>query len=280
MTQQTPWHDEWVRVDQSSDPAWFIRYLDAARVRHLEQIRQDPRQYFSYLDLHEGQAVLDVGCGVGTLLHGLAQLVGPAGRVVGVDASAVMIAEARKRAEGLGLPLEFQQGDVYALDVPADTFDRCNAANLFVHLRDPLRGLSELIRVTRPGGRVAILEVDWETQIVDVGTRAVTRKILNGYCDGYAHGWIGRQLPAMFMEAQLTSITIRPMTVMLGPEQWRDPAMGLLMSVDRAQEAGTITTDERLAWLEDFERRAQSGRFFAAFTYFRVVGTKPERSPA
>jgi hypothetical protein len=124
---------------------------------------------------------------------------------------------------------------------------------------------------------VAILEADWETQVVDVGERAVTRKILNGYCDGYAHGWIGRQLPAMFAEGQLASITVRPMTVMLGPEQWRDPAMGLLTSVDRAQQAGAITADERSAWLEDFERRAQSGRFFAAFTYFRVMGTKPER---
>jgi SAM-dependent methyltransferase len=61
------------------------------------------------LDLRAGERVLDVGCGSGDAARGLAALVGPGGRVVGVDRSETMIREARRRLAGRALPVAFQQ---------------------------------------------------------------------------------------------------------------------------------------------------------------------------
>ena len=68
--------------------------------------------------MQPGHRLLDAGCGTGGGAAALAELVGSSGWVVGVDASAAMIAEAQRRATGLGLPVEFEVGDVHRLLVP------------------------------------------------------------------------------------------------------------------------------------------------------------------
>ena len=69
-----------------------------------------------------GDHLLDAGCGAGADVFALAALVGPTGQVVGVDRSAVMVAQARERAAGSGLPVDFRVGDITALDFPDNTF--------------------------------------------------------------------------------------------------------------------------------------------------------------
>lgn len=77
-----------------------------------------------------GEAILEVGCGPGTDLFDLVERVGPVGQLVGLDASEVMIAEARRRASALGLPIVFEVADVQALPFEDDSFDACRAARL------------------------------------------------------------------------------------------------------------------------------------------------------
>ncbi|HZR50031.1 MAG TPA: methyltransferase domain-containing protein [Streptosporangiaceae bacterium] len=73
-------------------------------------------------------------------------LFGPAGRLVGLDASEAMTAEARRRASACHLPLTFEVGDVQALRFPDATFDACRAARLLEHLPDAGRASSEMAR--------------------------------------------------------------------------------------------------------------------------------------
>jgi cyclopropane fatty-acyl-phospholipid synthase-like methyltransferase len=88
-------------VDHTTDPDFFVRYLDTAGTQ--EQIQTFKRRTFELLEVKAGYHLLDVGCGTGDDVRALAPLVGSTGRVVGVDHSGTMIAEARKRAEGLNL---------------------------------------------------------------------------------------------------------------------------------------------------------------------------------
>jgi ubiquinone/menaquinone biosynthesis C-methylase UbiE len=107
--------------------------------------------------LHPGQRLLDVGCGPGTITTDLAARVAP-GEVVGIDASAEVITEARR----LSAPgVSFRTGDVYALDLPDGSFDVVHAHQVLQHLTDPVQALREMRRVLAPGGLLAVRDSDY-----------------------------------------------------------------------------------------------------------------------
>jgi len=102
-----------------------------------------------------GSSVLDVGCGPGTITIDIAQQVAPA-RVLGIDASADVIAEATRAAAQAGVDnVGFAVGDVYALDHRDHTFDVVHAHQVLQHLADPVAALREMRRVCDPNGVVA-----------------------------------------------------------------------------------------------------------------------------
>jgi 2-polyprenyl-3-methyl-5-hydroxy-6-metoxy-1,4-benzoquinol methylase len=110
--------------------------------------------------LRAGLDLLDVGCGPGTITVDLAARVAP-GRVVGLDVSAAPLAEARELAERTGTAVTFVQGDVYALAEPDAAFDVVHAHQVLQHLTDPVAALREMARVCRPGGVIAVRDVDY-----------------------------------------------------------------------------------------------------------------------
>src|SRR5262245_54965706 len=105
-------------VDRAGDPGALVSYLDT--VTALDAARAYKRQSFVRLGLQDGQSVLDVGCGAGDDLRALAALVGPTGRVVGVESSAEMLAQARERTRGL--PVDVRMGHAQRLDFPDGSF--------------------------------------------------------------------------------------------------------------------------------------------------------------
>ncbi len=111
--------------------------------------------------LKPGMALLDCGCGPGTITVGLAEAVAP-GLVVGVDVapSQVQLAEETVAVRGL-MNVRFEVASVYRLPFSDGTFDLVFAHALFEHLSEPLAALEELRRVLRPGGLVALASPDW-----------------------------------------------------------------------------------------------------------------------
>jgi ubiquinone/menaquinone biosynthesis C-methylase UbiE len=112
--------------------------------------------------LRVGARVLDVGCGPGTITVDLADRVAP-GDVVGIDASADVIAQAQELlAGGAHANVTFRTGDVYALDVADASVDLVHAHQVLQHLTDPVRALAEMRRVLAPGGIAAARDSDYE----------------------------------------------------------------------------------------------------------------------
>jgi ubiquinone/menaquinone biosynthesis C-methylase UbiE len=111
--------------------------------------------------LRQGQKVLDVGCGPGTISADIARLVAP-GDVTGIDRSYDVIEVALRTTEAMNLAnLSFEVGDVYDLQFSDSSFDIAYAHQVLQHLSDPVRGLREMRRVLAPGGLLAVRDADY-----------------------------------------------------------------------------------------------------------------------
>jgi demethylmenaquinone methyltransferase/2-methoxy-6-polyprenyl-1,4-benzoquinol methylase len=107
---------------------------------------------------HGGRA-LDVCCGTGDLALELQRQMGPAAEVIGVDFSEEMLELAREKSRQRGVDITYQAGNALALAHPDSSFDVATVGFGIRNLVDLERGLAEMARVVRPGGRVAILEI-------------------------------------------------------------------------------------------------------------------------
>jgi SAM-dependent methyltransferase len=112
-------------------------------------------------ELRQGLALLDIGCGPGTLTADLAERVAP-GPVTAVDHAEDILAEARAVAAERDLTgVRFERADALALDFADDSFDVVHAHQVLQHLGDPVQALREMRRVCRPGGVVAVRDTDY-----------------------------------------------------------------------------------------------------------------------
>lgn len=124
---------------------------------HATRSIADSAQYVEPL-LTAGSSLLDVGCGPGTITAELAERVSP-GRVVGVDISPEVIADAQARFPDSAAT--FAAMDCYDLDFDDDSFDIAHAHQVLQHVSDPVQILREMRRVVRPGGIVAVRDADY-----------------------------------------------------------------------------------------------------------------------
>ena len=113
----------------------------------------------SVADVSLGSRALDVCCGTGDLAFELADRVGPTGSVVGVDFSEQMLERATAKATAKSVPATFQVADALDLPFEDDSLDAATVAFGARNLSDLDRGLAEMARVVRPGGRVVVLEI-------------------------------------------------------------------------------------------------------------------------
>jgi demethylmenaquinone methyltransferase/2-methoxy-6-polyprenyl-1,4-benzoquinol methylase len=106
-----------------------------------------------------GSDALDICCGTGDLAFELRRRIGPDGRVVGCDFSEPMLDLARRKSGELGLPVEFGWADALELPYGDGSFDAVTIGFGARNLADLDKGLAEMARVLRPGGRLVILEI-------------------------------------------------------------------------------------------------------------------------
>ncbi|HEU5063855.1 MAG TPA: bifunctional demethylmenaquinone methyltransferase/2-methoxy-6-polyprenyl-1,4-benzoquinol methylase UbiE [Solirubrobacterales bacterium] len=116
-------------------------------------------------ELGPGDSALDVCCGTGDLALELAKLVTPAGRVVGCDFSEPMLDLAREKTAARGMEgVRFEWADALELPYDGERFDAVTVGFGVRNLADLDRGLREMARVLKPGGRAVILEITQPTR--------------------------------------------------------------------------------------------------------------------
>jgi SAM-dependent methyltransferase len=263
----------WNNIDDMADPHHWVRFMDRINQEDKGEFFLEDELTINWLALQEGQRVLEVGCGTGGMARGLAQVVGAGGQVVGIDLSETMLVEARRRS--MNVPnVEFLQADVHQLPFADQSFDRCYSRNVFEVVEDPRRAISEMVRVLRPGGIVVIPAPDYGSMAIDGSDRALTRTIINYIGDVESNGWMGRQLPYLFVQTGLGDIKIDVTAHVCNDfqyffENWLGASLG------RAIGAGVVTEDQARVWLTEQQEHYRKHVFFEVNTVFTVRGVKP-----
>ena len=179
---------------------WAARYDLLAWVLTRGRERQLRARFIDLARVASGNAVLDVGCGTGSLAIAAARRVGPTGRVFGIDASPPMIARARRKATKDGVNVDFSVGVAENLPFPEGRFDVVLSTLMLHHLPRETREqcAREMKRVLKSGG--CVLAVDFG--------RSNHRGLLSHF---HRHGHVDvKDIVALLEGADLTVNTTGP----------------------------------------------------------------------
>ena len=223
-----------------------------------------------------GERLLEVGSGSGLLCRLIAPALAPNGMITGLDISPEFIRIAHNHAEeaGLGQSIGWTAGTAEILPFRDASFDGALAARLLLHTSDPQVVLAELRRVVRPGGRVVVMDWDYDTLAVDHSNRELTRRLLHWRCDHYGgNNWSGRQLWGRMVAAGFSGVKAIPIVSVASHEQ-DSLALSIFRAAQVARDGGGITTAEHDAWVSELRSAFSTGRFFASIVYFIVIGER------
>lgn len=269
-------HD-WGKVEESGNSKQYIEYLDAVTAQ--AEMKRYKNMSYKLLNIESGSSILDLGCGTGDDVLTLAELVGPSGKVVGLDNSKSLIEEANQRSRHMELPVQFQVGDAHKLDLADNTFDGCRADRVFMHLHDRQQALSEMIRVTRPGGHIVVSDPDWDTMIVEAPDRDLTRQIIDNFVEQLViNPWCGRELYKLFKLVGLENVVVADtVTLVLTDFSTANQLWGFDKAADLMRKEKPSFADKVESWLSYLKQADDEGFFFSAVTGFTVAA---EKSPS
>ncbi len=174
------------------------------------------RDLLKIAGLEAGMRVLDMGCGAGDVSFLVAELVGPAGSVMGIDRAPEAIAAARARATVRGLDhVTFQRADI-AEWAPDQSVDAVVGRFVLMHQADPAMALRAAARHLRPGGVVAVLESHMDACVATVHSwphsptyDGILRALVGVIRAAGAHTNMGLRLRRTFLDAGLPAPTLR-----------------------------------------------------------------------
>jgi SAM-dependent methyltransferase len=263
-------------VDATGEPGGYAGYLDA--VRDVGAVAEWKERSFALLEPRPGAVLLDVGCGTGDDVRALTARLAPGGRAIGIDASAAMIDEARRRGTAGGV--ELRVGDATRLDLPDDTVDGARTERTLQHLERPEAAVAELARVVRPGGRVVLAEPDWGTLVVDPGDPALVGALARSAAERVRSGTVGRRLRGMLVAAGLADVGVAARALLVTDVVRSRLLFDLDGALERAVAAGRVARGDADSWRSDFDRAAEEGCHLVAMTAFMAWGRLPLRPRA
>ncbi len=216
-----------------------------------------------------GDRVLDAGCGPGFYVAETLERVGPEGSVVGVDASAPMLALSAKRCEGHP-NVEFHEGDVTALPVGDADFDRALSVQVLEYVSDIPAALAELRRVLRPSGRVVIWDVDWATVSWHSKDPARMERFLAAWDEHLSDPSLPRTLSAQLRAAGFEEVAMRGHAFATDDVDEESYAGALVPLM-----AGFVGTDEAQLWAQEQRELHAHGESYFACIQFCFTATAP-----
>jgi SAM-dependent methyltransferase len=183
--------------------------------RHFRAMAALYSSLLSEAGLLPGDRVLDLGCGSGTHFEWIAQLIGPEGSIVGYDPDDENLKLAADRIAGKAYAgrVELHNGPIDKLPFSDGEFDAVWCAGTLQYEPDPVASIGEMVRVVRPGGRVAAQDVEMHSMLLGpvpddllLALKGSLPAGLTGHDGEFVDWFIGHKLRGYFLEAGLREV--------------------------------------------------------------------------
>lgn len=241
--------------------------FDDENARRTEQAYATPdvvaqrEEVVALLAPRPGERVLDVGSGPGYLIASIADAVGAGGEVHGLDVSAPMNALARTRNASRP-QVHIDEGNATALPHPDGYFDAAVSTQVYEYVPDIPAALAEMRRVLRTGGRVLVLDTDWDSLVWHTADRALHQRIVMAWEEHLVHPRLPRVLGGHLRRAgfRITRQQVIPLfNPVLGPSSFSFTIMELVAGFVTGRQG--LTSDDVAAWQADLQARAADGDY-------------------
>lgn len=254
-------------VDHQDHPEDCVRVLD---------VLTDEPMYAAYQArvrdlLHPvaGRRYVEVGAGTGASAARLIEEHDV--EVLTLDRSETMTAA--QRARGLPHPLI---ADAHAIPLPDDSFDGASADRTIQHVADPDRCISEMVRVTRPGGWIVIADPDYSTQTLSIEDQSLAAAILAYRAAHIRNGQLAHLHAPMLARLGLRNITVETTTATARDLDAFDHVWGLRTWATPAAAAGFTNGDRTTEFQQQIDEAAASGAFTYTVTFFVTAAQLPD----
>ncbi len=253
---------------------------DEAEARKTDRAYQTPdvtRQRMRTLEalqLKAGEFVLDVGCGSGLLAHDRANLVGAEGCVIGVDASQDMLVLAKQRCADLP-QVHLKKSKAESLSEDAEFFDAVTCVQVLLYLSDVPTALSEMYRVLKPGGRIAVIETDWRGTVLNSFDDSLTRKMLAAWDDAVSSPHLPVRLGPLMKAQGFSAASVDAFPIVntsCTPGNFSNEMFDQFARY--AREQGAVSAAESEAWLDDLQQKGADGSYFFCVNRFIFTAVK------
>jgi arsenite methyltransferase len=253
--------------------------FDERTSRHLEAAYMTPdvveqrRLVVEALALERGEHVLDIGSGPGFLACEIAAVVGEQGLVHGVDPSESMLAIAAQRERAPGsAPTEFRAGDAVDLPYPDASFDAAVSTQVYEYVEDMPAALADARRVLRPGGRLLVLDTDWDSVVWRSSDRERMRRLLAAWDEHLVDPHLPTRLTGLLEGAGFAvklRTTIPILNAGFDSDTYSAGLIGFITGFVPGRQG--ITEDEVRAWADDLA--AHGDDYFFSINRYVFVAT-------
>jgi len=241
-----------------------------------ERMRAFKQLSYEHMAITPGDTVLDLGCGPGVDTVPLAELVRNKGKVIGIDADGNMLAEAEQAAEEAGCLdwIEHRHGSAMELPLEDNSVATSRAERLLQVLppENEQTIVAELVRVTRPGGRIVLVDADWPSASVDFSDVQLERRLMEFFTLRMRpNGLAGRRVYSLCHEHGLEDIRLD--VVPMIQQRFDETPFGDWL-INTAKEQGVMDETDATQWREELQQREQEGRFYACVNMVIASGRK------